>query len=85
MRQVKTLTGFCINQRDPHCRIKNADYQEAMEQNRTNQISKWLAEKPFLALNPTEKSEILAHLCNDLLLNKAVLRQVRQGGIQLAS
>ena len=73
---MKTLTGLCPNQRDPHCRAKNADFQDAMDANRTYQMSQWLTEKPYLALNPTEKTEILAHLCNDLLQNKAVLRQV---------
>ena len=47
-----------------------------MDANRTYQMSQWLSERPYLALNPTEKTEILAHLCNDLLQNKAVLRQV---------
>ncbi|XP_043227858.1 bromodomain adjacent to zinc finger domain protein 2B-like isoform X5 [Amphibalanus amphitrite] len=74
--EVKTLTGLCPNQRDPHCRAKNADFQDAMDANRTYQMSQWLTEKPYLALNPTEKTEILAHLCNDLLQNKAVLRQI---------
>ena len=79
---MKTLTGLCPNQRDPHCRAKNADFQDAMDGNRTYQMSQWLSARPYLALNPTEKTEILAHLCNDLLQNKAVLRQVGcvQGG-----
>ncbi|KAF0309957.1 Bromodomain adjacent to zinc finger domain protein 2B [Amphibalanus amphitrite] len=56
--EVKTLTGLCPNQRDPHCRAKNADFQDAMDANRTYQMSQWLTEKPYLALNPTEKTEI---------------------------
>ncbi|EEC01046.1 bromodomain-containing protein, putative [Ixodes scapularis] len=36
----------------------------------------WVTEKPFLALNPTQKSEILAFLCNELLCSRAVVRQV---------
>ncbi|KAL1426598.1 hypothetical protein MTO96_018181 [Rhipicephalus appendiculatus] len=36
----------------------------------------WVTEKPFLALNPTQKSEIMAFLCNELLCSRAVVRQV---------
>jgi hypothetical protein len=33
-------------------------------------MSEWMKQKPFLCLNPTQKSEILAFLCNELLNNK---------------
>ncbi|XP_077561905.1 bromodomain adjacent to zinc finger domain protein 2B-like isoform X6 [Haemaphysalis longicornis] len=36
----------------------------------------WVTEKPFLALNPTQKSEIMAFLCNELLCSRAVVWQV---------
>ncbi|XP_077483025.1 bromodomain adjacent to zinc finger domain protein 2B-like isoform X4 [Amblyomma americanum] len=36
----------------------------------------WVTEKPFLALNPTQKSEIMAFLCNELLCSRIVVRQV---------
>ncbi|XP_075748284.1 bromodomain adjacent to zinc finger domain protein 2B isoform X4 [Rhipicephalus microplus] len=36
----------------------------------------WVTEKPFLALNPTQKSEIMAFLCNELLCSRGVVRQV---------
>ncbi|KAG0717821.1 Bromodomain adjacent to zinc finger domain protein 2B [Chionoecetes opilio] len=39
-------------------------------------MSRWLVAMPFLALNPTQKSEIVAYVCNELLQNKAVVRQI---------
>ena len=39
-------------------------------------MSEWLHERPFLALSPTNKASILAFLCNELLQNKAVIRQI---------
>ncbi|XP_013793042.1 bromodomain adjacent to zinc finger domain protein 2B-like, partial [Limulus polyphemus] len=42
----------------------------------TSKMCKWVTEKPFLSLNPTHKSEIIAFLCNELLCSRAVLRQI---------
>lgn len=39
-------------------------------------MAQWLVVMPFLALNPTQKSEIVAYVCNELLQNKAVVRQI---------
>ncbi|KAL0268350.1 UNVERIFIED_CONTAM: hypothetical protein PYX00_010324 [Menopon gallinae] len=58
-----------------HCG-KNAAFFEHLYENATYKLSEELKEKPFLALNPTTKSAILAFLCNELLQNKAVLRQI---------
>lgn len=55
---------------------KNQAYYEALQQNQTWKLSESLKDKPFVSLNPTVKTEILAHLCNDLLMNKAVVRQI---------
>lgn len=55
---------------------KNQAYYEHLQQNQTWKLSECLKDKPFVALNPTVKAEILAHLCNDLLLNKAVIKQI---------
>lgn len=55
---------------------KNQAYYEALQQNQTWKLSECLKDKPFVSLNPTVKCEILAHLCNDLLMNKAVVRQI---------
>ncbi|XP_022241135.1 bromodomain adjacent to zinc finger domain protein 2B-like isoform X2 [Limulus polyphemus] len=43
---------------------------------KTSKMCKWLLEKPFLSLNPTQKSEIMTCLCNDLLCSRAILRQI---------
>ncbi|VVC94996.1 unnamed protein product [Leptidea sinapis] len=37
---------------------------------------KTLRDKPFVSLNPTSKARILATLCDELLQNKSVLRQI---------
>ena len=55
---------------------KNAAFFENLHENATYKLSEELKEKPFLALNPTTKSAILAFICNELLQNKAVLRQI---------
>ncbi|XP_055319617.1 bromodomain adjacent to zinc finger domain protein 2B isoform X4 [Sitodiplosis mosellana] len=55
---------------------KNQAYYEALQNNQTWKLSECLKDKPFVSLNPTVKTEILAHLCNDLLMNKAVVRQI---------
>lgn len=34
--------------------------------------------KPFLSLNPTQKAEILSFLCNELLCNQAITKQVEE-------
>ena len=36
----------------------------------------WVRDKSFLCLNATDKSEMMAYLCNDLLSNKAVVQQI---------
>ena len=67
------------HQTDPdvaHNSGKNSQYYEHLHENTTWKLSECLKDKPFVALNPTVKAQILAHLCNDLLLNKAVVRQV---------
>ncbi|XP_063370993.1 uncharacterized protein LOC134659272 [Cydia amplana] len=55
---------------------KNGAYYEHLHNNNTYKLSEALRDKPFLALNATTKSAILAFLCNELLQNKSVLRQI---------
>ncbi|XP_075169426.1 bromodomain adjacent to zinc finger domain 2B toutatis isoform X2 [Haematobia irritans] len=55
---------------------KNAEYYKLLHENETWKLSMALKDRPFVALNPTKKAQILAHLCNDLLMNKAVLKQI---------
>lgn len=88
--EVRTQNGVTLDrererrvadhhQLDPELMIttgKNKEYYEHLQQNQTWKLSECLKDKPFVALNPTVKAEILAHLCNDLLMNKAVVRQI---------
>ncbi len=55
---------------------KNQQYYELLHENTTWKLSECLKENPFVSLNSTVKAQILAHLCNDLLLNKAVAKQI---------
>lgn len=64
----EAMLGPFVNAEDSYMRL--------VEENRTYQMSEWMRQKPFLSLNPTQKSEILAFLCNELLNNKAVVNQI---------
>lgn len=55
---------------------KNSQFYEFLHENERYKLSECLKDKPYVSLNPTVKSQILAMLCNDLLLNKAVCRQI---------
>ena len=39
-------------------------------------MSDWLRKRPFLSLNPTQKTAILSFIVNELLQNKAVIGQI---------
>jgi len=58
---------------------KNTQFYEALHDNERYKLSESLKDKPYVALNPTVKAKILAMLCNDLLLNKAVCKQIENG------
>ncbi|KAF5304691.1 hypothetical protein FQA39_LY09468 [Lamprigera yunnana] len=55
---------------------KNVTYYELLHDNATYKMSDLLKDKPFLALSPTDKASMLAFICNELLQNKAVIRQI---------
>ncbi|XP_076658694.1 bromodomain adjacent to zinc finger domain protein 2B isoform X9 [Halictus rubicundus] len=89
--EVKALTGVCLERErdkkfaDHHqnggdyastCSGKNAQFYEHLHNNETWRMSERLRDKPFLALNSTHKAQMLAFLCNELLQNKAVIRQI---------
>ncbi|KAJ0170230.1 hypothetical protein K1T71_014158 [Dendrolimus kikuchii] len=90
--EVKSLTGLTAERErerrvaDHHqndaemlhtcASTKNAAYYEHLHNNNTYKLSEALRDKPFLALNATTKAKILAFLCDELLQNKAVLRQI---------
>lgn len=89
--EVKALTGVHF-ERDREKRVadhhqndnemqqtsvgKNSQYYEQLHDNETWKLSDMLKDKPFMALSPTSKSEIVAFICNELLQNKAVIRQI---------
>lgn len=58
---------------------KNTQFYEVLHENDRYKLSESLKDKPFVALNSTVKAQIFAMLCNDLLLNKAVCRQIESG------
>jgi len=57
-------------------RGKNALFFEHLYENPIYKLSEQLKESPFLALNPTTKAIIISFLCNELLQNKAVVKQI---------
>lgn len=63
---------------------KNSQYYEVLHENTTWKLSEQLRDKPFVSLSPPLKAQILAHLCNDLLMNKAVLKQI-EGSLESAN
>ncbi|KAK9884034.1 hypothetical protein WA026_004967 [Henosepilachna vigintioctopunctata] len=97
--EVKALTGVHF-ERDREKRIadhhqnnnemqqtqqgKNSQYYEFLHENETWKLSNMLKNKPFMSLSPTHKSEILAFICNELLQNKAVIRQI-EGSLEQVS
>lgn len=58
---------------------KNSQYFETLHDNERYKLSEMLKDKPYVALNPTVKAQLLGMLCNDLLLNKAVCKQIESG------
>lgn len=58
---------------------KNNYFYEVLHNNERFKLSESLKDKPYVALNSTVKAQIFAMLCNDLLLNKAVCRQIETG------
>lgn len=89
--EIKALTGVHF-ERDREKRVadhhqnedemqvtqigKNAQYYEFLHNNPTYKLSDLLKDKPYMSLSPTLKAEILAFICNELLQNKAVIRQI---------
>ncbi|KAG5873343.1 hypothetical protein JTB14_032316 [Gonioctena quinquepunctata] len=89
--EVKALTGIHF-ERDREKRVadhhqtveemnvtqsgKNSQYYDLLHSTTTYKLSDLLKHKPFMALSPTSKVEILAYICNELLQNKAVTRQI---------
>lgn len=69
-----------IDERQTNCtNSKNMVFYEVLHDNDRYKLSELLKDKPYVALNSTVKAQILAMLCNDLLLNKAVCKQIESG------
>jgi hypothetical protein len=60
----------------PFCQKRMDEYNRLLKKTRAYEMSLWCKDKNFLCLNPTEKAEILAYVCNELLYNKAVMHQI---------
>ena len=62
----------------PFCQKKMDEYNKLLKKTKGYELANWCKDKNFLCLNPTEKSEIVGFLCNELLYNKAVMFQIEQ-------
>ena len=52
------------------------DYNDVLKKTKGYKYAQMISDKSFLSLNPTDKSEIISFICNELLSNKAVVRQI---------
>merc|ERR1739838_1286935 len=57
---------------------KGEEWDRHLETMEAYKMSQWLATLPFQALNATQKSEIVAYVCNELLQNKTVVHQIEE-------
>ncbi len=60
----------------PFCQKRMEEFNRLLKKTRAWEMAQWVKERPFLCLNPTEKGEILAFVCNELLFNKSVMHQI---------
>ncbi len=79
--EMRTLHGLAPP--ESYAKDRNAlqpekveEYNLLMQETQSYKLSLKVKEKTFLCLNPTDKSEILSFVCNDLLSNKNVVRQI---------
>ena len=57
---------------------KAQDWDNRLLETDAHRMSLWLGKLPFGSLNSTQKSEIVAYVCNELLQNKAVIKQIEE-------
>ncbi|XP_042225949.1 bromodomain adjacent to zinc finger domain protein 2B-like isoform X5 [Homarus americanus] len=75
--EVRVIHGLLGTEKERRENPKKAqDWDSKLAEMDAYKMSQWLMQLPFLALNPTQKSEIVAYVCNELLQNKAVVRQI---------
>lgn len=55
---------------------KIEEYNELLKKTKGYKYADMVKLRPFLCLNPSDKSEIIAFICNELLSNKAIVRQI---------
>lgn len=70
---------FCFldPRREHMCTPKKIEeYNNLLKKTKGYLYASWIKDKPFLCLNPKEKSEIVGFICNELLSNKALVHQI---------
>ncbi|GFU48139.1 bromodomain adjacent to zinc finger domain protein 2B [Nephila pilipes] len=75
--EAATVLGQNLKDAD----ITNSNVSEVLRlyfiaQDRRNIMLEWLQTKPFLSLNATQKAEIIAYLCDELLTSRLLTRQI---------
>lgn len=77
--EVRIIHGLMGTEKERRENPKKAqEWDTKLAEMDAHKMAQWLAQLPFLALNPTQKSEIVAYVCNELLQNKAVVRQIEE-------
>ena len=55
---------------------KIEEYNELLKKTRGYKYAQMVEDKSFLCLNPTDKSEVVSFICNELLGNKRIMKQI---------
>ncbi len=76
MRTIHNLHGTEKERRENPA--KSVEFDIRLAETEAYKMSLWLQKIPFLALNATQKSEIVGYVCNELLQNKAVIKQIEE-------
>ncbi|XP_076069056.1 bromodomain adjacent to zinc finger domain protein 2B-like isoform X3 [Oratosquilla oratoria] len=75
--EVRVIYGLLGTEKEKRENPKRGqEWDEKLQETEAYKMSQWLVRLPFLALSPTQKSEIVVYVCNELLQNKAVVRQI---------
>ncbi|CAG0880828.1 unnamed protein product [Cyprideis torosa] len=73
--EVKALMGIAPDKKDIIVE-KSPEFLDLIEENQAYQLSQLLVDRPYLSLSPEQKAKIVSYICHELLLNKAVVKQV---------
>lgn len=79
--EMRTLHGLAppesyAKEKHPLQPEKVEEYNSLMQETQSFKLAAKIKEMTFLCLNPTDKSEMVGFVCNDLLSNKNVVRQI---------